>query len=98
MQCGGRAFQDEDSRMCLAIPGKIVSIEESADSRLLGRMAKVSFGGIVRQVHLGLVPDASVGDYVMVHVGFAISKVDAQEAERTLAYLQSIEEVSENEE
>jgi hydrogenase expression/formation protein HypC len=69
--------------MCLAIPGKILS-REKADSMLLGR---VQFGGIVRQVNLDFVPEAQPGDFVMVHVGFAISRVDAAEADRTYKLL-----------
>lgn len=69
--------------MCLAIPGKILSNEDLG----FARVARVQFGGIVRQVRLDFVPEASVGDYVMVHVGFAISKVDEQEAQRTYQLL-----------
>src|ERR1035441_6021886 len=61
--------------MCLAVPGKIIEAEERDGSRI----AKVKFGGIARQVFLNFVPEAQVGDYVMVHVGFAISRVDAPE-------------------
>lgn len=69
--------------MCLAIPGKILDVQGKDDLRT----ARVQFGGIVRQVSLNFVPEASVGDYVMVHVGFAISRVDASEAERTYELL-----------
>jgi hydrogenase expression/formation protein HypC len=72
--------------MCLAIPGKVLEIE--GDECL--RTGKVQFGGIVRQVHLNFVPEAQVGDYVMVHVGFAISLVDAGEAERTYELLENM--------
>ncbi len=72
--------------MCLAVPGKILSTE-NADGR---RTARVQFGGIVRQAYLDFCPDAGVGDFVMVHVGFAISKVDAEEAGRTYELLQSL--------
>ena len=65
--------------MCLAIPGKILEATE-IDGLRLGR---VQFGGVTRQAYLDYVPDAQPGDYVMVHVGFAISKVDEQEARRT---------------
>ena len=71
--------------MCLAIPGKILSLEEQGT-----RMGRVEFGGIVKQVCLDLVPQAAPGDYVMVHVGFAISKVDPEEAEKTYALLRSM--------
>ena len=72
--------------MCLAIPGKILSAQEN-DGLRLGR---VQFGAIVRSARLDFVPEAAVGDYVMVHVGFAISKVDEAEAERTYALLQEM--------
>ena len=74
--------------MCLAIPGKIVSI--SGDDPVI-RMAKVSFGGVVKDVSLAYVPEAGVGDYVIVHVGFALNKLDEQEAQETLALLDQIE-------
>ncbi len=73
--------------MCLAIPGKIIEIQGQPPLRA----ARVRFGGIVRQVSLDFVPEAGVGDYVMVHVGFAISRVDAVEAERTYKLLQEMD-------
>lgn len=73
--------------MCLAVPGKIISITGEE----LTRMGRVSFGGVVKEVSLAYVPEADVDDYVVVHVGFAISKLDTQEAEQTLKYLQQIE-------
>ena len=69
--------------MCLAIPGKILSAEDLG----VARTGRVQFGGIVRQVRLDFVPEAAPGDYVMVHVGFAISKVDEAEAQRTYEIL-----------
>ena len=72
--------------MCLAIPGKILEIQQQAELRV----ARVQFGGIVRQVSLDFVPEAGLGDYVMVHVGFAISRVDSEEAERTYKLLQEM--------
>ena len=69
--------------MCLAIPGKILEIQQQGEMRA----ARVQFGGIVRQVSLDFVPEAALGDYVMVHVGFAISRVDAVEADRTYQLL-----------
>lgn len=69
--------------MCLAIPGKILAISEDNGVRA----GRVEFGGIVRSVCLDYVPEAESGDYVMVHVGFAISQVDREEAERTYALL-----------
>jgi hydrogenase expression/formation protein HypC len=72
--------------MCLAIPGKIVEKHE-CDGALTGR---VDFGGALREVHLDFVPEAEVGDYVIVHVGFALSRLDAEEAERTLGLLREM--------
>jgi hydrogenase expression/formation protein HypC len=72
--------------MCLAIPGKILA-KEARNGLCVGR---VQFGGIVREASLDFVPEAEVGDYVMVHVGFAISKVDAEEAERTYELLEEM--------
>ncbi|MGD1941445.1 MAG: HypC/HybG/HupF family hydrogenase formation chaperone [Leptolyngbyaceae cyanobacterium] len=74
--------------MCLAVPGKIISIT-GAD---LNRLGRVSFGGVVKKVSLAYVPEAQVEDYVIVHVGFAISKLDIQEAEQTLHYLEQIKD------
>jgi hydrogenase expression/formation protein HypC len=78
--------------MCLAVPGKIVSIENGNN---LLKTGKVNFGGIVKDINLGYVPEAKIGDYVIVHVGFAISLLDQTEAERTLAYLKEIDELGE---
>ncbi len=72
--------------MCLAIPGKILSKENIGGVEV----GQVQFGAITRQVALGFVPEAEVGDYVMVHVGFAISRVDAEEAQRTYQILQQL--------
>jgi hydrogenase expression/formation protein HypC len=72
--------------MCLAIPGKILETKEENGSRL----GRVQFGGITRQVQLDFVPEAGIGDYVIVHVGFALSKVNAEEAERTYQLLQEM--------
>jgi hydrogenase expression/formation protein HypC len=80
--------------MCLAVPGKIVSVAESD----VMRTGRVSFGGIVKEVNLGYVPEAQVGDYVIVHVGFALSKVDEEEAVRVFRYLQEMGELAEIEE
>ncbi|MGK7872538.1 MAG: HypC/HybG/HupF family hydrogenase formation chaperone [Xenococcaceae cyanobacterium] len=74
--------------MCLAIPGKILSI--TGDDPLL-RSGKVSFGGVVKEVSLAYVPEAQVGQYVIVHVGFAISIVDEAEAQETLGYLEKMQ-------
>lgn len=78
--------------MCLAVPGKILSIE-GVDPVL--RSGRVDFAGIVKEINLSYVPDARVGDYVIVHVGFAISVVDEDEADRTFEYLRRIDGMSE---
>jgi hydrogenase expression/formation protein HypC len=72
--------------MCLAVPGKILEVEERDGSRI----ARVQFGGITRPAYLDFVPEAAVGDYVMVHVGFAISRVNAEEAARTYELLEEM--------
>ena len=78
--------------MCLAIPGKISSI--SGDDPLT-RTGKVDFGGIFKEVNLAYVPEATVGDYVIVHVGFALSRVDEAEAQQVFGYLREMRELSE---
>ena len=78
--------------MCLAVPGKVLSI---AGDDPLTRVGRVSFGGIVKEVSLACVPETKVGDYVLVHVGFAISKLDEEEARRVLAYLRNTDELAE---
>jgi hydrogenase expression/formation protein HypC len=79
--------------MCLAVPGKIISVGENDDPIL--RTGKVSFGGIVKEVNLAYVPEAQVGDYVIVHVGFAISKLDEAEAQKVFEYLREMSELEE---
>ncbi|HET89393.1 MAG TPA: HypC/HybG/HupF family hydrogenase formation chaperone [Chloroflexi bacterium] len=69
--------------MCLAIPGRIVEIVPGSENELM-RIGKVNFGGIARRVCLAYVPDAQVGDYVIVHAGFAISRLDEQDAQETI--------------
>jgi len=81
--------------VCLAVPGKIESI--MGDDPVF-RTGKVNFGGIVKEVNLAYVPEAKVGDYVMVHVGFAISVVDEQEARQVFEYLKQISALDELEE
>lgn len=78
--------------MCLAVPGKILSISGDAP---LTRTARVSFGGAAREVSLAYVPDAKIGDYVIVHVGFALSKLDEKEAQQVFEYLRQMEELGE---
>lgn len=77
--------------MCLAIPGKILSIAGED----VARLARVDFGGIVREVNLCYVPEAKIDDYVIVHVGFAISVVDEAEAARVFEYLKEMGEFGE---
>jgi hydrogenase expression/formation protein HypC len=78
--------------MCLAVPGKITHIEENDRLRRSGR---VDFSGIIKQVNLAYVPEAKVGDYVIVHVGFAISRVDEAEAAKVFGYLKVMNELNE---
>jgi hydrogenase expression/formation protein HypC len=78
--------------MCLAIPGKVTSI--SGDDPLL-RSGKVDFGGVLREVSLAYVPEVKVGDYVIVHVGFALSRVDEAEANQVFEYLREMQELTE---
>ncbi len=78
--------------MCLAIPGKVIEIAPDAQGVLMG---KANFGGIVKQVCLEYTPEVSVGDYVLVHVGFALSKVDEAEAARTYQALQELQQLGE---
>ncbi len=77
--------------MCLAIPGKILTKENICGVDV----GQVQFGAITRQVALGFVPEAEAGDYVMVHVGFAISRIDAEEAQRTYEILEQLGAVDE---
>ncbi len=79
--------------MCLAVPGKIIAIEGSGNETM--RMGKVDFGGIKKAVNLHLVPEANEGDFVLVHVGVAISTVDEEEAQRTLNFLEGMGEMDE---
>ncbi len=81
--------------MCLAIPGKVVSI--SGDDPLT-RLGKVNFGGIIKEASLAYVPEVKIGDYVIVHVGFALSKVDEAEAQKVFEYLQRMKELGDLEE
>jgi hydrogenase expression/formation protein HypC len=78
--------------MCLGVPGKIVRIDENPLGMTTGR---VNFGGITKDVCLAYVPDAQVGDYVVVHVGFAIAKVDEAEAQAVFDYLRTMGELDE---
>jgi hydrogenase expression/formation protein HypC len=77
--------------MCLAIPGKLLEVRD--DDTL--PMGKVEFGGITKNICLAYVPEVQVGDYVLVHVGFAISKIDEDEAQEIFSYLEQMAELSE---
>ena len=76
--------------MCLAIPGKILTL--SGDDPIL-RTARVDFGGVIKEINVAYTPEAEVGDYVLVHVGFAITVIDAAEAEKVFAHLERIGEI-----
>ncbi len=78
--------------MCLAIPGRLIEVSEDAHGV---RMGKANFGGIVKQVCLEYTPEANAGDYVLVHVGFALGKVDEDEAARTYKLLEEMEQLAE---
>ncbi|RMH69886.1 MAG: HypC/HybG/HupF family hydrogenase formation chaperone [Gemmatimonadetes bacterium] len=79
--------------MCLAVPGKITTIQDTGDPLL--RTGKVSFGGIQKEVNLAYVPEAKIGDYVLVHVGFALNVVDEAEANQVFEYLREMGELAE---
>jgi hydrogenase expression/formation protein HypC len=76
--------------MCLAVPGEIVEI---TDENTLTRQARISFGGVIKTASMAFVPEARVGEYVLVHAGVAISVVDEEEARKTFAYLEEIDEL-----
>lgn len=78
--------------MCLAIPGRIEAITSEDE---LMRMGRVDFSGVVKEINLAYVPEAKVGDYVLVHVGFAINTIDEEEANKVFEYLRQIEELGE---
>ncbi len=75
--------------MCLSIPGRIESIE---DEQALLRSGLVSFGGVQKRINLAYVPEAQPGDYVLVHVGFALSVIDETEAQKVFAWLEQLQE------
>jgi hydrogenase expression/formation protein HypC len=79
--------------MCLAVPGQLLDIKGDDPAFRTGR---VSFGGAIREVSLAYAPEAKVGDYVLVHVGFALSVIDEVEAERIYAYLAELDELEES--
>jgi len=76
--------------MCLAIPGRVLSM--SGDDPIM-RTARVDFGGVVKEINLAYTPEAALGDYVLVHVGFAITVIDAAEAEKVFEHLERIGEI-----
>ena len=76
--------------MCLAVPGRVLSLSEDEP---IARTGRVDFGGIVKEINFAFAPEAAVGDYVLVHVGFAIAVIDAAEAERVFAHLREIGEL-----
>ena len=78
--------------MCLAVPGRIV---ELTGDEPLARQGKVNFGGVVKAINLSLVPEAGMGDYVLVHVGVAIGRIDEHEALRVFEYLREIGDLEE---
>jgi len=78
--------------MCLAVPGKIVSIDESNPEL---KMAKVNFSGVSREVCIQWLDDVKIGDYVLVHVGFALNKIDEKDAEETLRILREMGDIEE---
>jgi len=78
--------------MCLAVPGKVMSIDESNPEL---KMAKVNFSGVSKEVCVQWLPDVKVGDYVLVHVGFALNKIDEKDAEETLRILREMGDIDE---
>jgi hydrogenase expression/formation protein HypC len=76
--------------MCLAIPGKVISI---AGDDPVFRMGKVDFGGVIKEVNLCYVPEVKLGDYVIIHVGFALNIIDEEEAQKVFEYLREMEEL-----
>ena len=78
--------------MCLGVPGKVMEIQENPLGMTMGR---VNFGGIVKEVCLAYVPDVQLGDYVIVHVGFALNKIDEEEAMEVFEFLRQMDELGE---
>ncbi|WP_291779859.1 HypC/HybG/HupF family hydrogenase formation chaperone [Cecembia sp.] len=79
--------------MCLAIPGKILEIKKNDETVFL--IGKVTFSGVTKNINLSLVPEAKIGDHVLVHVGVAVSIIDEEEAEKTLNFLQGTGDLDE---
>jgi len=91
-RCGNARGKVGFRTMCLAIPGKIVSVSGEDP---LERTGKIDFGGVLKDASLAYVPEAKIGDYVIVHVGFALSRLDEQEARKVFEYLKQMEELEE---
>lgn len=81
--------------MCLAVPGKIVSIDDSNPEL---RMAKVNFGGVMKDICIQWLDDIKIGDYVLTHVGFALNKIDQKDAEETIEILKQMGDIQGTEE
>jgi hydrogenase expression/formation protein HypC len=79
--------------MCLGVPGRVIELMRDDTTGLAE--GKVDFGGVIKRVNLSFVPEAELGDYVIVHVGFAISKMDEEDAQQTLEYLRELGEIEE---
>ena len=79
--------------MCLGVPGKVIEIEPDESLGLI--RGKAQFGGITKEVNLTYTPDVRIGDYVIVHVGFAISRLDEEQAQQVFAYLKELGELQE---
>lgn len=77
--------------MCLGIPGKVIEVFSGADE--LDTTARVDFGGLLREISLAAVPDAEAGEYVIVHAGFALSRLKQEEADRVIGYLDRLKEI-----
>jgi hydrogenase expression/formation protein HypC len=74
--------------MCLAVPGKVISIADTAEG--LPKMAKIDFAGVHKDICIDWLPDIKIGEYVIVHVGFALNKINEEEAQETLALLREM--------
>lgn len=77
--------------MCLAVPGRVLSLSEDEP---IARTGRVDFGGIVKEINFAFAPEAAIGSHVLVHVGFAIAVIDEAEAERVFAHLREIGELA----
>lgn len=81
--------------MCLGVPGKVIEIQPESVGTVGMTMGRVSFGGIIKEVCLAYTPEVEVGDYVVVHVGFAISRIDEDEAQQVFRFLEEMDELGE---